>query len=47
MDRTLTNFIKALRAADIPVSIGESIDALKTVAVTGYDDRTFIVFQAL
>lgn len=42
MERTLTNFIKALRAADIPVSIGESIDALKTVSVTGYDDRTFM-----
>jgi hypothetical protein len=42
MDRTLTNFIKALRAADVPVSIGETIDALKTVSVTGYDDRTFM-----
>ena len=42
MERTLTNFIKALRAADIPVSIGESIDALKTVSVTGYDDREFM-----
>lgn len=42
MERTLTNFIKALRAADVPVSIGESIDALKTVSVTGYDDREFL-----
>lgn len=42
MERTLTNFIKALRASDVPVSIGESIDALKTVSVTGYDDRDFL-----
>jgi uncharacterized protein len=42
MDRTLTNFIKAMRAADVPVSIGESIDALKTVSVTGYDNRQFM-----
>ncbi len=42
MDSTLTNLIKALRVADVPVSIGESIDALKTVAITGYDDRQFL-----
>jgi hypothetical protein len=42
MDRTLTNLIKALRAANVPVSIGESIDALKTTAMVGYDDRTFL-----
>ncbi len=42
MDRTLTNLIKALRSADVPVSIGESIDALKTVSVTGYQDRQFL-----
>ncbi len=42
MDKTITNFIRALRAADVPVSIGESVDALKTAAMIGYSDRQFL-----
>ncbi|MCG8690107.1 MAG: VWA domain-containing protein [Minwuiales bacterium] len=39
MDQTLENFIKALRGADVPVSIGEAIDAFNTVDVVGLTDR--------
>ncbi len=42
MDKTLTSFIRALRAADVPVSIGESVDALKTTAFVGYSDRQML-----
>ena len=40
MDRTLTNFIRALRASDIPVSTAEAIDAAGAAKLIGYDDRT-------
>lgn len=39
MDRPLAEFIEMLRFADIPVSIGESLDAAETVQLIGYDDR--------
>jgi len=39
MDRPLAEFIEMLRYADIPVSIGESLDAAETVQLIGYDDR--------
>lgn len=42
MDKTITSFIRALRAADVPVSIGESVDALKTAAFVGYGDRQML-----
>ncbi len=42
MEKTLTSFIRALRAAEVPVSIGESVDALKTAAFVGYGDRQLL-----
>ena len=42
MDQTLENFIKALRGADVPVSIGEAIDAFNTVDVVGLSDRRIL-----
>ncbi len=42
MERQLTNFIRALRSADVPVSTGEAIDAARAVALTGYADRQLL-----
>ncbi|MCP5433647.1 MAG: VWA domain-containing protein [Alphaproteobacteria bacterium] len=42
MERSLTNFIRALRAAEVPVSTGEAIDALRTQALVGYGDRALL-----
>lgn len=42
MDRTLENFIKALRRAELPVSIGESIDAFHTVELVGLAERRLL-----
>jgi uncharacterized protein len=39
MERTLTDFIRALRAAGAPVSSAEAIDAANTLALIGFDDR--------
>jgi uncharacterized protein len=39
MERTLTDFIRALRAAGAPVSSAEAIDAARTLALIGFDDR--------
>ncbi len=41
-ERILTDFIRALRSADVRVSTSETIDATRAVAVIGYDDRTRI-----
>ena len=38
-ERVLTDFIRALRSADVRVSTGEAIDAARAVAVMGYGDR--------
>ncbi len=42
MDRTLTNFIRALRMADVRVSTAETLDAMNTVELVGYKDREFL-----
>ncbi|MGK0224371.1 MAG: hypothetical protein ACI9ON_003623 [Limisphaerales bacterium] len=42
MDRTLTNFIKSLRMADIRVSPAETLDAMTTLELVGYKDREFL-----
>ena len=42
MDRTLTNFIHALRMADVRISTAETLDAMNTVELVGYKDRTFL-----
>lgn len=39
MDRTLTQFIRALRNADVRVSTAETLDALSVVELVGYEDR--------
>ena len=39
MERTLTNFVRALRSADVPVSPVESIEAAKALKLIGYSDR--------
>ncbi|MDE2487984.1 MAG: VWA domain-containing protein [Alphaproteobacteria bacterium] len=39
MQRTLEEFIRALRAADVRVSPAEAIDAARAITVTGYSDR--------
>jgi hypothetical protein len=39
MDRTLTNFIRALRNSDVRVSTAETLDALSAVELVGYQDR--------
>ena len=42
MDGSLNKLIKALRLSHVPVSIGESIDAMRTMAYVGYEDRTLL-----
>jgi uncharacterized protein len=39
MDRTLTNFIHALRNSEVRVSTAETLDALSAVELVGYGDR--------
>jgi uncharacterized protein with von Willebrand factor type A (vWA) domain len=39
MDRTLTNFVRALRNADVRISTAETLDALSVVELVGYADR--------
>ncbi len=38
-ERTLTDFIRALRSADVRVSPGEAIDAARAMRLVGYSDR--------
>lgn len=38
-ERVLSEFIKALRGAGVPVSTAESLDALRVASLTGYEDR--------
>jgi uncharacterized protein with von Willebrand factor type A (vWA) domain len=42
MDRTISNFIRALRNADVRVSTAETLDALGTVELVGYRDKAFL-----
>lgn len=42
MQQTLEDFFRALRAADIPVSPAEAIDAHRAVDSVGYADRTLL-----
>ncbi len=42
MDRTLTNFIRSLRMADVRISTAETLDAMNTVELVGYKDRAFL-----
>ncbi len=42
MDRLLTSFIRALRNADVRVSTAETLDALHTVELVGYENRELL-----
>ena len=42
MERTLSNFVRALRNADIRVSTAETLDAMSAVDLVGYEDREFL-----
>ncbi|WP_374574300.1 VWA domain-containing protein [Phenylobacterium sp.] len=42
MQRTMEDFLRALRAADVRVSPAEAIDAHQAVAAVGYGDRTLL-----
>ena len=39
MDRTLANFIRALRNSEVRISTAETLDAFNTVELVGYRDR--------
>lgn len=42
MDRTLTNFIRSLRMADVRISTAETLDAMEAVELVGYKDREML-----
>ncbi len=42
MDRTLANFIRALRNSEVRVSTAETLDAFNAVELVGYEDRDFL-----
>ncbi len=42
MDRTLVDFIKALRTAEVQVSPAETLDAMHAMDIVGYQDRQFL-----
>ncbi len=42
MDRVLSNFIRALRNAEVRVSTAETLDAFNAVELTGYRDRAYL-----
>ena len=42
MEKTLTNFIRSLRNAEIRVSTAETLDALSAVELVGYKDKEFL-----
>jgi uncharacterized protein len=42
VERTLSNFIRALRNADVRVSTAETLDAFNAMELVGYRDRAFL-----
>ncbi len=42
MDRTLVDFVKVLRTAEISVSPAETLDAMQALDIVGYEDRQFL-----
>ena len=42
MDRTLVDFVKVLRTAEIKVSPAETLDAMQALDIVGYRDREFL-----
>src|SRR5690606_27856285 len=39
MERTFTNFLQALRGAEVRVSVAETLDAMETAELMGWGDR--------
>ena len=44
MDRTLVDFIKALRGAGVRTSTAETLDAVAAVQLVGYSNRDYLKF---
>ncbi|MCA8926712.1 MAG: VWA domain-containing protein [Alphaproteobacteria bacterium] len=42
MERTFTNFLKALRGADVPVSVADTLDAMEVAKLVGWEDRQML-----
>ena len=42
MDRTLENFITVLRRSGVRVSVSETMDAVRAVALSSYEDRQLL-----
>ena len=42
MDRTLVDFVKVLRTAELKVSPAETLDAMQCMNIVGYQDRVFL-----
>ncbi|HAY05252.1 MAG TPA: VWA containing CoxE family protein [Hyphomonas sp.] len=42
MEKQISNFIRALRSAEVRVSTGEALDAARAVAMIGYGDRPLL-----
>lgn len=42
LEKQISNFIRALRSAEVRVSTGEALDAARTVAMIGYGDRPLL-----
>lgn len=42
MDKTIGNFVDALRNAEVEVSPAETLDAVAALEITGVDDRTLL-----
>lgn len=42
MDRTLVDFVKVLRTAELKVSPAETLDAIRCLDIVGYEDRLFL-----
>ena len=40
MEKTLVDFVKVLRTAEIQVSPAETLDAMSALPIVGYEDRT-------
>ena len=42
IDRTLVNFLRAVRGADVRVSVAETLDAVEVAKFIGWEDRASI-----
>ena len=40
MEKTLVDFVKVLRTAEVKVSPAETLDAMSALPIVGYEDRT-------